>query len=130
MPPVPRWAVRPLTYWGSDVAINKQQGRKLTAAERQAHHEAIIGAALDLAAEKGYQAVTSDGIARRLGVSASLVRTYAASMRALQRDIMRHAVARGRADVLAQGLAVKDKHALKAPEALRREALELMGRAE
>ena len=106
------------------MSIKKQQGRKFTAEERRSHHDAMIAAALDLAAEEGYQRVNSSGIAERLGVSSGLVRQYMGSMTQLKRDIMRHAIQREHVAVLAQGLAARDPHAIKAPDALKQRALD------
>lgn len=108
------------------MSIKKQQGRRLNADTRKAHHDAMIDAALYLAGNHGYTNVTRQGIADRVGVSVGLVSLYLGSMAKLRRDIMRHAVVREAFDVVSQGLAVQDPHAMRAPEALKHQAFQFM----
>lgn len=83
----------------------------------------ILTSALTLSTEHGYQNVTRDQIAERAGVSSSLVPHYMGTMTELRRKIMREAVRTGCLAVIAQGLALRDRVALKAPEELRAAAV-------
>jgi len=84
----------------------------------------ILDAALDLAPRVGYNRLTRDVIATRAGISPALVTHHMGTMAELRRCIMREAVHREHLPVIAQGLACQDRHAMKAPDALRRRALE------
>lgn len=97
---------------------------KLQARERVAQ---ILKAALDLSPTRGYNRVTRDEIAQRAGIPASLIAYHCGSMADLRRDIMREAVRAECLPVIAQGLALRDRHALKASEELRRRALQSLG---
>lgn len=98
----------------------------------EARKEDILSAALPLAARKGYTAVTREEIAKAAGVSGPAVQYHFKTMAQLRRDLMRFAIKHaglrlgscspGLA-VIAQGLAVKDPHAVKAEEAIRRAAV-------
>lgn len=91
---------------------------KPTAKERAA---ALLQAALDLAARKGWHSLTHESIATAAGVSPSLVKLRLGPIGALRRAVMREAVARRRVRVVAQGLAAGDRTARTADAALRRE---------
>lgn len=84
--------------------------------------ELILDTALDLSEKVGYTNVNRAELAKAARVSESLVSTYMGTMKNLRRDIMRHAIKQSRLVVLAQGLALKDPHALKAPEELQEQA--------
>lgn len=102
----------------------KQQ--KLEARERLAQ---ILAAALKMATRDGYQRITRDTIARAAGVSEALVTHYLGTMPELRRAVMREAIRAGCLPVIAQGLAARDRHALKAPAAIRTEALKSLAAA-
>lgn len=97
---------------------------KLEARERIAQ---ILKAALELAKRRGYNCITRDEIAERAGVPSSLIAYHCGTMDNLRRDLMREAIRTECLPVIAQGLAVRDRHALKAPEDLRRRALQSLG---
>jgi len=78
--------------------------------------------AMTLATSSGYMRVTRTAIASAGGVTEGLVTHYFGTMTALRRDLMRAAVKRRVLPIVAQGLAMGEKQALKAPEDLRREA--------
>lgn len=90
--------------------------------------EAILGAAMDLSRAKGYRRVTREEVARRANVSAGLVSRYFGTMVQLQRDIIRKAIKDEELEIVAQGLAANDKHALKAPAELRTRAAHKLAR--
>jgi AcrR family transcriptional regulator len=94
---------------------------KLEASERIAQ---ILAAALQLAPTKGYAQLTRDDIAARAKVPPSLITYHFGTMPNLRRSIMREAVRVNCLPVIAQGLACRDRHALKASPELRVRALE------
>ena len=83
----------------------------------------LLSVALTLAAESHYQRITRDDIAARAGVAPTLISRYFGTMPQLRRDIMRAAVRARNLAIIAQGLAVRDPHAQKAPGDLQREAV-------
>lgn len=89
----------------------------------------ILNAAVKLAVKHGYANVTRDMVAAECKISGGLLYRYFSTMTQLKRDVIRHAAANAKEGgerallvVLAQGLAMKDKHALKAPELVRKAA--------
>lgn len=94
---------------------------KRTAEERRSE---ILREALLLAATEGYTRVTREALGRRLGyASSSLVAHHMGSAADLRRKIMREAVRTENLPIVAQGIALKDRIALKAPEEVRARAL-------
>lgn len=92
--------------------------------EARARVAQILAAALELAPSVGYQRLTRDAVAAKLGVSASLIPAHMGTMAEFRRHIMREAVRVGCLPVIAQGLAVRDPRALKASPELRARALQ------
>lgn len=86
---------------------------------RRARHDSILAAAVRLAETKGYTKVTRDDIALAAGCSPALVSEMFGTMVCLRRACMRAAIANEVLAVVAQGLAARDPHAMKAPLALR-----------
>lgn len=86
---------------------------------KRARHDDILDATLRVAALVGYNRMTRDDIALAAGCSPALVSEALGTMPALRRSCMRQAVAREVLPVIAQGLALRDPHALRAPEELR-----------
>lgn len=86
----------------------------------------ILDAALTLCSrrDKTYLRITRDEIARQAGIPPSLIAYHTGTMAEFRRDLMREAVRVGCLPVIAQGLAVRDRHALKAPPELRAAALQ------
>lgn len=82
----------------------------------------LLAVALRLAAAQGWQSVTREDIALAAGVSPALVSARLGTMDAMRRSVMRAAVAQRVVAVVAQGLALKDRQAMKADETLRRQA--------
>ena len=89
------------------------------AAERKS---SILQHALVVAEKHGYHQMTREQIAKAADVSPALVSHYLGTMVAMRRAVMRAAVERRNAQVVAQGLALKDKQALKADAQLRADA--------
>lgn len=84
----------------------------------------ILDAALVAAERHGLLKMTRDDIARIADVSPGLVSARLGTMGDIRRVVMRHAVRKSNIAVLSQGLALRDKHALRAPEDLKKQALE------
>ena len=89
----------------------------------------IIDAALKaaLAHPGGYMGVTREKIAEVAQCSPGLVSRYLGTMDATRRTIMREAIRAEALKIIAQGLAVRDRTALKAPEELKARALATLG---
>lgn len=90
--------------------------------EARARAAQILAAAVEVAKVHGYTHLTREQVAARIGVAPSLVPHYMGTMQSLRRKIMREAVRLECLPVIAQGLAVRDPHALAAPEDLRKRA--------
>lgn len=93
---------------------------KLDAKARKAQ---ILAASLKAAETVGYTRVTLQQIADAAQVSKGLPITYFGTMDGWRRDVMREAIRTQNLRVLAQGLAARDRRALKAPEKLKIAAL-------
>ena len=92
----------------------------------EVRHDQILTAALKLAARTHYSRITRDGIAEKAKCSTGLVTKYFTTMPQLRRAVMRAAVVRGVVPVIAQGIAAKDRHAMKVTGTVRKEALALL----
>ena len=106
-----------------DQTIHKVIKLRVDPALRKDH---ILKAAIAVAITKGYNKVTRDDVAESAGVSMGLITHYFTNMNQLRRDIMRTAVKRGIAEIVAQGLTNKDCHALKASKELKTQAAHLI----
>lgn len=92
----------------------------------ETRQDQILAAALVLAGKVGYRNITRQAVADGAGCSPGLVTHHFSTMPQLKRAVMRAAVRLGNANVVAQGLVVKDKHATKAPDTLKARALALI----
>lgn len=93
---------------------------RLTPAARTAQ---LLDVALKLAAKHGLANIRRDQIAEAADVSQGLVTERLGTMAEMRRTIMRQAVARQVLPIIAEGLANKDKMALKAAPDLKAKAL-------
>ena len=84
----------------------------------------LLDVALQLAVDHGWRALTHHGVAVAAHVSNGLVVARLGTKQEMLRAVMRRAVNRGVVPVVAEGLAVGDKHARRAGEALREAAAE------
>lgn len=84
--------------------------------------EELLAAGLTLATAKGYQQVSRSDLAQAVGVAEGTVSLHFGTMKQFRRSLMRAAVHQRHLCVVAQGLAMKDAEALKAPADLRDEA--------
>jgi AcrR family transcriptional regulator len=94
---------------------------KLSGAEREVQ---ILAAAVTAAETYGYTRFTLQQVATIAGVDKSLPIHYFGTMVKLRRKVMRAAIKRECLAVIAQGLALRDPHAQKAPDELRQRALQ------
>lgn len=86
--------------------------------------ELIVGIALRLSGETHYTQVQRKQIADEMGVTPPALTYHFGTMQQLRRAIIRAAIIREDLVVIAQGLVAQDEQAKKAPEALRRRAIE------
>lgn len=94
---------------------------KMPGPEREAQ---ILAAALTAAERFGYTRFTLQQVADEAKVDKTLPLHYFGTMVQLRRKVMRAAIKREVLAVVAQGLAIRDPHAQKAPPELRQRALE------
>lgn len=84
-------------------------------------HE-IITAGLALAMLHGYHRVTREQLAQTTGLATGTVNSVFGTMHQFQRAVMRHAVEQRNLAVIAQGLALRDPIARRAPDDLKNAA--------
>lgn len=89
-----------------------------------ARRDEIISAAVRRSIDVGYNKISRDDIAIAANCSPALVSQYLGTLIHMRRQIMRAAVANEVLEVIAQGIVMRDKHALKAPEHIRRLAIQ------
>lgn len=88
--------------------------------------ETILTAAVSVAKTNGYNKMTRDDIARHAGVSTGLVTFYFSTMTQLRRAVIRSAITNEVLEVVAQGLAIGDDQAKKAPDELKKRATDFL----
>ena len=86
--------------------------------------DAVLAAAINLATRDGFSNITRDGVAKQAGVGAGTVNLYYGTVPQLKRDVMRTAIKQKLLPIIAQGIAARDPRALRAPDDLKRQALE------
>lgn len=86
----------------------------------------ILAAAVDLAAEHGYQTFTRDQVAALADVAQGAIHYHFGTMNQLRRAVMGEAVRTSNLRIIAMGLVANDPRARKAPEDVRRKAVEAM----
>lgn len=87
---------------------------------------ALLDVAVDVASTRGWRTLTRECIAVAAGVSPALVSARLGTMDQLRRAVMRAAVRREIASIVAEGLVAGDPHARRAPDALKRAAADLI----
>jgi len=85
----------------------------------------ILDAAIAAAEEHGYQWITREDVAARVGCSVGSVSKAFGPMIELKRAVLRAAVERGLASIVSQGLADRHPIATAAPAHLKKEAVAL-----
>jgi AcrR family transcriptional regulator len=83
----------------------------------------IIDGALEAARSQGLAKLTRENIAAHVNVSPALVSRYLGTMTELRRTLMRAAIKREILEIIAEGIATRDKIAARVPEELKRRAL-------
>jgi AcrR family transcriptional regulator len=78
----------------------------------------IMSVALALSVTHGYTRVTREAVAVLVNVTPQAIQHHIGTMAALRRDLMRRAIECECLPVIAQGMANRDEHALKAPAEL------------
>lgn len=99
-------------------------GRRRTNPELRREH--ILESAVAVARKHGYRRVTKVLIAEEAGVSHALVNRYFHTMNQVRQAVMRRAVQLEIPEIVAQGLADDMGEARKAPEELKRKALQTL----
>jgi AcrR family transcriptional regulator len=85
--------------------------------------EEILAVAVAHASVVGLNGLRRDDIAQKAGVANGLVSRYFNTMLQLRRAVIRSAVHNEILPIIAQGLAMREPEAMKAPEALKQKAL-------
>lgn len=88
--------------------------------------EMIVQAGITAAKKHGYTKFTRDQVVDQLGLTEGLINLYFGSQAGLRRAIMARAVLDGIPEIIGQGLALGDKTAAKATDAVKRKAIALM----
>ncbi len=101
----------PLIYYQEN---NKMSKRKLASDRR----DEVLEVALALSIEGCYRNVTRQDIAERIGITPQAIQHHIGTMADLRRDIVRAAVRTVCLPVIAQAMAYKDPHVMKAPAEL------------
>jgi AcrR family transcriptional regulator len=81
--------------------------------------EQLLETALKVATQHGLAYTTREMVATAAGVSAGLITARLGQVKEMRKRIMRAAVHRSILPLVAEGLAMRDKYALAAPEPLR-----------
>lgn len=92
--------------------------------KKGARREQILSAAMEIALDTGFNSLTRDGVAKHAGVAMGQVNHSFDKMSQLRHAVMRRAVKLEHLSIIAQGIALGDKTALTAPDALKSAALE------
>lgn len=89
----------------------------------------LLAAAVRDAAAKGWKTLTHQRVADAAGVSPALVKQRLGTKTQMLRRVMRAAVLERSVPVVAEGLALRDPHAMKAPVDLKKLAAAWVGGA-
>ena len=93
--------------------------KRLKPADRK---DEILLAAVAVAKFGSYTAMTRAAVAELADCAPSLVQHYFRTMGRLRRDVMRYAVKHEILGIVAEGLALKNRHAMKASDDLKQKA--------
>lgn len=96
--------------------------------KRNEREQMLLRHAADLAESVGYSRVTREAVAARAGVSPAVVNFLFGTMAVFKRHLMRFAIRNERLPVIAQGLAVKDPYARRAPQDVKTRAIAYLTR--
>lgn len=81
--------------------------------------EEIMIAAIVVAERDGFMVMRREDVAKQAKCANGSVNRYFGNMNQLRRAVMRRAVTTKNLQIIAQGIVVKDKHAMKAPPELK-----------
>lgn len=95
---------------------------KQTRLKPEIRKDELLAAAVALAADIGYTQITREQVASAAGVTPNALSYHFNTMPQFRRELMRFAVRRRNALVVAQGLALRDPHAMRADEDLKIQA--------
>ena len=84
----------------------------------------LLAAALRVATRNGWRTLTREAVATEAQVSPGLVSLHLGTVDNMRRDVMRAAIRERCVRVVAEGLALNDRHARKAPDELKLAAAE------
>lgn len=85
--------------------------------------KAIIAAATKLAQRHGYTNITREAVAVEAACSPATVSVYFPLFGDVKRMVLKEAIATSNLTILAQGLAARDRVALRAPDELKKKAI-------
>ena len=80
---------------------------------RKIDKSVVLNAAVDVAERDGFNNINRDAVALKAGVSTGSVSQAYGTMCKLKRAVMRHAIQHELLDIIAVGLSMKDKTAIK-----------------
>lgn len=120
---IPNTAAENLAAGERIARLARTTGTSVSALHLEQSKDRVLAMALVIAHRDGFTAVKRNMIAAALGVSERLVTYHFPTMPQLRRDVMRAAVRCCELRVIGQGLAMRDRHALKASDALKDQAI-------
>lgn len=103
--------------------LNVDKPKKKTHTTKELRMELILDKALQISERDGFSRLSRAVVAEECGVHDSLIPYHFGTMVNFKRDIMRHAIRKENLNVIAQGLALRDPHAMKAPQELKDRAI-------
>lgn len=92
----------------------------------QLRKENILSCAIKLAEKVGYTKITATAVAEDAGITHQTVMHYFSTMNQLKTEVMRRAVKENNLRIIAQGLVAGDKHAKKAEQHVKEDALKCL----
>lgn len=96
---------------------------KKTRTSKNIRKDHILEEALKLSESEGFAKLSRDKVAELCGIKGSLIHYHFVSMENFKRDIMLLAIKLENLSVIAEGLAIRDVYAKKAPQELKERAL-------
>lgn len=86
----------------------------------------ILDAAIAVAVRDSFANMERKAIAREANVTEGLVSYHFGTMKNLRRTVMRHAIKERNLYIIAEGIICRNPYALKVPDDVKKEALELV----
>lgn len=97
--------------------------------DKETRIDHILSIAMGVAERNGFNKLSRATVAEESGVSDSLIAYHFGTMIEFRRKIMRQAIKEERLGIIAEGLAIRDSHAQKAPDELKTRALASLSEA-